>query len=382
MLVLQSILPMFVRPIEWHSKFLSASLPLVSFDDLKISFKNILVNREEIRERKAVFAELEQRAVLISRQFNDEKARLKKMKADAEANALLFDENGNETPLKLQLDELEVSTVIEVDAAIEDAERIVTQYSPNPEVLLQYQKLKLEIEDIQAQLSEFTSARERSLNILSESRRDWEARLETYIDKVNCLFTVYMSEMGCTGEVRITKGPPQDNVATPKDNFRHWGLEIRVSFREGCKAEVLSAQRHSGGERSVSTILYLMALQDMMVAPFRCVDEINQGLDDRNERLVFKRIVANSCRPPKSTSIDHSGQYFLITPKLLPNLTAMEEEAMTVLFVFNGPYNFKSPTEWGMLLDAPTPIDIANDDENSDNVQPVCRPISKKSRLS
>jgi structural maintenance of chromosomes protein 5 len=325
---------------------------------------------------------LEQRAVLISRQFNDEKAKLKRMKAEAEANALLIDENGNETPMKLALDAIDVSTIIEVDAAIEDAERIVSQYSPNPEVLQQYQKLKLEIEDIQAQLEEFTTARERSLNILSESRRDWEGRLETYIDKVNSLFTVYMSEMGCTGEVRLTKGPQQDNVATPKDNFRHWGLEIRVSFREGCKAEVLSAQRHSGGERSVSTILYLMALQDMMVAPFRCVDEINQGLDERNERLVFKRIVANSCRPPKSTVIDHSGQYFLITPKLLPNLTAMEEEAMTVLFVFNGPFNFKSPTEWGMLLDAPAAIEVVNDDENSDNIPPIPRRMSKKSRTS
>ena len=39
---------------------------------------------------------------------------------------------------------------------------------------------------------------------------------------------------------------------------------------------------------------------------------------------------------------------FLITPKLLPNLTDMEEEAMTILFVMNGPYNFGSPTEWSV----------------------------------
>lgn len=94
----------------------------------------------------------------------------------------------------------------------------------------------------------------------------------------------------------------------------------------------------SGGERSVSTIMYLMALQEMMVSPFRCVDEINQGLDDRNERLVFKRIVKNSTRPPGRSPIDHAGQYFLITPKLLPNLIDMEEEATTVLFVMNGKY--------------------------------------------
>lgn len=74
-----------------------------------------------------------------------------------------------------------------------------------------------------------------------------------------------------------------------------------------------------------------------MVSPFRCVDEINQGLDERNERLVFKRIVENSTKPPGKRGLtDHCGQYWLITPKLLPNLTDMEVEAMNVVCVFNG----------------------------------------------
>ena len=129
-------------------------------------------------------------------------------------------------------------------------------------------------------------------------------------------------------------------------------LEILVSFREGTKAQVLSADRHSGGERAVSTIMFLMALQDMMVAPFRSVDEINQGLDDRNERLVFKRIVENSTSPPKRGDLqDHSGQYFLITPKLLPGLTDMESEGVTVLLVYNGAHNFLQPTDWSSAMD-------------------------------
>jgi hypothetical protein len=40
--------------------------------------------------------------------------------------------------------------------------------------------------------------------------------------------------------------------------------------------QVLDANVHSGGERSVSTILYLMAMQDLQRSPFRVVDEINQ----------------------------------------------------------------------------------------------------------
>lgn len=38
----------------------------------------------------------------------------------------------------------------------------------------------------------------------------------------------------------------------------------------------LTAHHQSGGERSVSTMLYLMALQELNRCPFRVVDEINQ----------------------------------------------------------------------------------------------------------
>jgi structural maintenance of chromosomes protein 5 len=324
-------------------------------------------------------------------------------KDEAERVAPLIDEDGNETPLKAQLEDLEVSDMTEVDAAIEDAERILKQYQANPEIILHYEKLKDEIEILEAELADFADTREKSIKMLTDLRKDWETRLTEYVTKINTLFTSYMAEMGCTGEVSLTKGAQNESEGS-KNNFKDWGLEIRVSFREGCKAEVLSAQRHSGGERSVSTILYLMSLQHLMVAPFRCVDEINQGLDDRNERLVFprmrwlpletlithiilhsyhrlvfSRIVANSCSPPDSSPTEHSGQYFLITPKLLPNLTDMENEAVTVLFVFNGPHNFKSSAEWQIVLEGASAVEVAIEDENSDNNN---LRASKKSRLS
>lgn len=51
----------------------------------------------------------------------------------------------------------------------------------------------------------------------------------------------------------------------------------RVFCRESGQLQVLSAHHQSGGERSVSTILYLVSLQDLTNCPFRVVDEINQG---------------------------------------------------------------------------------------------------------
>jgi hypothetical protein len=52
--------------------------------------------------------------------------------------------------------------------------------------------------------------------------------------------------------------------------------QIRVKFRESEELQLLTGKRQSGGERSVSTILYLIALQGVTVTPFRVVDEINQ----------------------------------------------------------------------------------------------------------
>merc|ERR1712203_1050752 len=91
-----------------------------------------------------------------------------------------------------------------------------------------------------------------------------------------------------------------------------------------------------------------MALQDLMISPFRCADEINQGLDEQNERLVFRRIVKNSTRPSGDgmNLSNHCGQYFLITPKLLPNLTDMENEDVTILCIFNGSFSFNHYNDW------------------------------------
>jgi chromosome segregation ATPase len=40
-----------------------------------------------------------------------------------------------------------------------------------------------------------------------------------------------------------------------------------------------------------------MALQQRATAPFRVVDEINQGMDPHNERMVHQRLVEVSCQP-------------------------------------------------------------------------------------
>jgi hypothetical protein len=49
-------------------------------------------------------------------------------------------------------------------------------------------------------------------------------------------------------------------------------MQMRVGFRLETGLVDLNGRSQSGGERAVSTIMYLMAMQDLTSAPFRVVD--------------------------------------------------------------------------------------------------------------
>ena len=110
------------------------------------------------------------------------------------------------------------------------------------------------------------------------------------------------------------------SISWRKGTFSEYELQLKVTFKTDQDVSVLDGQKHSGGERAVSTIMYLMALQHLISSPFRTVDEINQGMDERNERLVFDQIVQSS------TGDKIDSQYFLVSPKLLQGLRSMEHE--------------------------------------------------------
>lgn len=96
------------------------------------------------------------------------------------------------------------------------------------------------------------------------------------------------------------------------ESSRAWKLVIKVQFRAEAKPEVLSAGRHSGGEKAVSIILYLLSMQRLSNAPFLLVDEINQGMDANHEKTIHSLLVGN-----KSSS---KAQTIVITPKLISGL--------------------------------------------------------------
>ncbi len=183
----------------------------------------------------------------------------------------------------------------------------------------QYETRLQEINALEEKLERLVQNRQIMEQDIVDIRADWEPELDRLISVISQRFSESFSTVGSAGEVSVAK----------LDRFRDWRLEIRVKFRDESELRQLDGSFQSGGERAVSTAFYMLALQTLTKSPFRVVDEINQGMDPRNERIVHRHMVKIGCE-------ESACQYFLITPKLLSNL--YYHKTMRVHFIMAGAF--------------------------------------------
>ncbi|KAF4025416.1 hypothetical protein G4228_017530 [Cervus hanglu yarkandensis] len=223
------------------------------------------------------------------------------------------------------------NTLDEIDALLtEERSRASCFTGLNPTVVVEYTKREEEIEQLTEELKIKKVELDKYRENISQVKERWLNPLKELVEKINEKFSYFFSSMQCAGEV--------DLHTENEEDYDKYGIRIRVKFRSSTQLHELTPHHQSGGERSVSTMLYLMALQELNRCPFRVVDEINQGMDPINERRVFEMVVNTACK-------ENTSQYFFITPKLLQNLPYSEK--MTVLFVYNGPHMLE-PNRWNL----------------------------------
>ncbi|GBG67284.1 hypothetical protein CBR_g88572 [Chara braunii] len=240
--------------------------------------------------------------------------KLRKAKEDAEQVCRVT------TELQEKFAQLPVS-VEALEDAIQDTEyRANAILCHNPNVVAEYELRSRQIKDLSKKLEEEEVLHQNGRNEIENLKNEWLPTLRELVGNINESFGRNFQEMAIAGEVSLDEHGM---------DFEKYGILIKVKFRENEDLQVLSAQHQSGGERSVSTILYLLSMQDLTTCPFRVVDEINQGMDFHNERKMFQQLV-------RSSSKANTPQCFLLTPKLLPNLEY--SRACTILQVMNGPW--------------------------------------------
>lgn len=287
--------------------------------ELDIKIREMELNLKQ-HEKTAMQASL--RFEQCKKETEDCKQQLVEAKSYAESVAMITPELAQEF--------LEMpSTIEDLEAAIQDnishANSILFL---NHNILEEYESRQHKIDSISKKLDADKKELDRCLSEIDTLKGNWLPTLRNLVTKINETFSHNFQEMAVAGEVALDEHDM---------DFDKFGILIKVKFREAGQLQVLSAHHQSGGERSVSTILYLVSLQDLTNCPFRVVDEINQGMDPINERKMFQQLVRAASQP-------NTPQCFLLTPKLLPDLEY--SEACSILNIMNGPWIEKPSKVW------------------------------------
>ena len=87
---------------------------------------------------------------------------------------------------------------------------------------------------------------------------EWLPELKKAVEEINKNFGHSFERIGCAGEVQLYE---EEDPETGLLDFDKFAMHIKVRFRAEEELQLLTAHRQSGGERSVATILYLIAIQ-------------------------------------------------------------------------------------------------------------------------
>jgi chromosome segregation protein len=294
-------------------------------DQIRIQLRSLNsdIHREEARAKEA-----QDRLEILEKQmkeFNEEKSRLignldsvgserKKFeeqfveveKATRKLLQMMDPLNAGVTDLKASLREIDAQLTIfkgqlrnlgferplethpELIKEAEDMKRVLEQElneigAINQLAAQQYESQKEGYKHLSVRIGELEREKLAILDFMNELERK---KLDTFIsayNKVNETFQNIFREMTGEGNGRMVL----DNPENPFEG----GLDVLLQFPGKTELTIGSA---SGGEKSVSTVCYLLALQQIHPMPFYVMDEIDAHLDVLNAKRLATLIRSRS----------------------------------------------------------------------------------------
>ncbi|KAJ9652140.1 Structural maintenance of chromosomes protein 5 [Neophaeococcomyces mojaviensis] len=331
---------------ERNAKLIEAEVLLVEAENDSENLKQMNQEiRNNLEKKKRELEETARESSAAAQQAQALMAEVKALKAQGEK---LQADTGDNGLLEL-MSELTQKTEQELGGLLDSEQARLELTGGGPDAanrIQEFEERAKKIERLRNKLADFHEQQESYMTAITEIRGKFESELGPIIEKIDAAFAESFRRIGCAGTVTVHKASSEDPAVCTEEtggienglDFANWAIHISVTFRNNEPLQLLDSHRQSGGERAVSTIFYLMALQSLSRSPFRLVDEINQGMDPTNERMVHGRMVdlAVAAEKARAEGKDDIGgsQYFLITPKLLNGLRY--ERGMTVLCIVSG----------------------------------------------
>uniref|UniRef100_H3D3W7 Structural maintenance of chromosomes protein 6 n=1 Tax=Tetraodon nigroviridis TaxID=99883 RepID=H3D3W7_TETNG len=170
-----------------------------------------------------------------------------------------------------------------------DREEIVRQYH---EALENYKNKTQQIKHLKNFIKCLDQVIYQRLHAYAELRRYLSARCKYYFDSM-------LAQRGYTGNMTF--------------DHKNETLSISVQPGQGNKADLNDMRCLSGGERSFSTVCFVLSLWPITEAPFRCLDEFDVYMDMVNRRISIDMML-------KVADSQRNRQFIFLSPQSMSSL--------------------------------------------------------------
>ncbi|XP_025193514.1 structural maintenance of chromosomes protein 5 [Melanaphis sacchari] len=212
--------------------------------------------------------------------------------------------------MKRKLDAIEQEDIDDLDELIVEKKAKLNCLHTDqnaPQLITEYKERKIKIKNLEKTLENLNQSAHTKEYEIERLYSEWFPKIQELKNLLCVNFQKFLLSFGCSGVIEL-------DVGVTRYDFQAYGLLIKVQFRNDIPSlRLLDAKCQSGGERALTTAIFLLCLQEVTHFPFRIVDEINQGMDKVYERKLMELFM--------ELFEDRHNQYFVVTPKLITNLT-------------------------------------------------------------
>jgi chromosome segregation protein len=152
-------------------------------------------------------------------------------------------------------------------------------------------------ESLTSQLQDLEAAAAQLVELRQHLEKDIDSRFRTVFQAVAANFQEFFQELFEGGRATLRLEMPEEAIS-PLDE----GVEI-LAQTPGKRLQTLTLL--SGGERALTALAFLFALQAVNPSPFHVLDEVDAALDDANV-VRFNRVLARLARGQQFLIVTHN----------------------------------------------------------------------------
>lgn len=259
--------------------------------------------KEEQVKAETVCNKLDQTMKTLEKKLKDHQNNIQSMKEDLslqEEDLRDCEAKARELcPERQQVDQSPRSIDVEITRLRQKIKTQENSHGDKEQIIREYAEAHSNYKSKSSQLRDLRKFIDRLDNIMIDRQDRYKTLRKSLSVRCKLYFNNFMIQLHCCGSMM----------------FDHNNETLSISVKPpGQEMNSVSDMRSlSGGERSFSTVCFILALWEITESPFRCLDEFDVYMDMHNRSISMNMLVALSER-------QHLRQFIFITPQSISQL--------------------------------------------------------------